>query len=484
MSLNPEQQRLFDIVVGGRHSVYFGGDAGTGKTHVTQIMIDAMRDAGLQVVVCAPTGQAAQHLDGTTIHTLFGLTPARDQGAPCTLVRKWDLEPALRGADVIVIDELSMVSQQLFDDMNRRMARTRPHAGGRPMGGVQTIGLGDFCQLPPVGERGTAAGRFCFHAPDFLTLFGEHMYRLTQQMRQADDVPFAQLLARIRVCNGNLGADDIALLRSRLFVPGPVPFVDESYLFPRKEDVNRHNGVCVERLGPMVPAHVWHAKDWVATDECKKSLVTLRLEERLDLRVGALVMLRVNLSQSERLTNGTRGIVRGIATLCELGLNHCGDCEVCRGDVPRPEHAFRRFVGGLPPDARTPVPLIEVFWLDGTSAVYAFGMHCQQKLWPLRAGAKRAKDADVPNTAVMCTRTQIPFTLGWGFTMHKSQGMTLPRVCVSLDRIFEDGQAYVALSRARRLEDVRIIGNYIPGKRIRAAADAVEFERKHLRTLL
>lgn len=482
MSLNAEQQRLFDIVVRERHSVYFGGDAGTGKTHVTQAMIDAMRDADLQVVVCAPTGQAAQHLDGTTIHTLFGLVPPRDPNTPCMLSRVWALEPALRGADVIVIDELSMVSQQLFEDMNRRMERIKPRAG-RPMGGVQIVGLGDFCQLPPVGERSTPSGRFCFHSSNFHTLFGAHMYRLTQQMRQADDVPFAQLLARIRVCDGALAPEDVALLRSRMFVPGPVPFVDEPYLYPRRQDVDRHNGICAERLGPMVVAYAWTAKDWTATDECKRSLATMRLEERLELRVGAPVLLRFNLDLPARLVNGARGVVRAIATLCELGVRRCGRCELCRGDAPRPEHKFEKFIGAEPTDAATPVPLVEMRWGDAT-AVYAIGMHCQQKLWPLRGSRKRAAGADAPSGAVMCTRTQIPLSLAWGFTMHKSQGMTLPTVCVSLDRIFEDGQVYVALSRARRLTDVRIIGNYIPVKRIRAAADAVEFERLHMRPLL
>jgi len=482
MSLNAEQQRLFDIVTKERASVYFGGGAGTGKTHTTQAMVDALRDNGLNVVVCAPTGQAAQHLEGDTIHMLFGLMPAREPGGPCTQPRMWRLQETLRAADVIFIDEISMASEELFESMNRRMQRLKRNE--KPMGGVQTVALGDFCQLPPVGDRHKPDGRFCFHSPHFHALFGQHMYRLTQQMRQADDVPFAQLLERLRVCNGDLGPEDVALLRTRLYVPAPRPFSDEPYLFARRNDGSAHNTICAGMLGASAPAYEWTAKDWVADEECRRALSTMRADEKLELRVGAPVLLRFNLDRAARLVNGTRGIVRAIVPMCELGLRACGKCEVCNGDVPRPQHSFVSLIGTLPTDPRVPIPLVEMMCGD-SSFVYAVGMHRQEKLWPLRTGAKRGRPgADAAAGSIMCSRTQIPLTLAWAFTMHKAQGMTMPKVCISIDRLFEDGQFYVALSRAQRLSDVRIIGNYIPVKRICASADAVRFERDYLHPLL
>jgi ATP-dependent DNA helicase PIF1 len=74
---------------------------------------------------------------------------------------------------------------------------------------------------------------------------------------------------------------------------------------------------------------------------------------------------------------------------------------------------------------------------------------------------------------VVARRTQVPLVLAWAFTVHKAQGMTLDYVDVDLTRAFDDGQAYVALSRARDWTRMRVVG--LSPATIRASPKAIAF---------
>ena len=125
------------------------------------------------------------------------------------------------------------------------------------------------------------------------------------------------------------------------------------------------------------------------------------VDQVVRLRVGAQVMLMKNMDVGAGLVNGARGRV-------------------------------------------------EAFTKDGNPMVVFLGgarHEVRLEKWVVKTG--------MGNTV---TRTQLPLGLAWAFSIHKSQGMTLDSVEVSLNRVFECGQAYVALSRARNLTSLRVMG--------------------------
>jgi hypothetical protein len=73
----------------------------------------------------------------------------------------------------------------------------------------------------------------------------------------------------------------------------------------------------------------------------------------------------------------------------------------------------------------------------------------------------------------VCVRRQLPLKLAWALTIHKSQGATLDYVIVELDGCFDNGQAYVALSRSRSEAGLQVL-NFRPSI-VKASPLAVRF---------
>jgi len=87
-------------------------------------------------------------------------------------------------------------------------------------------------------------------------------------------------------------------------------------------------------------------------------------------------------------------------------------------------------------------PLVQLTLADGTSR----RLLCQPETWKI----------ELPSGEVQAQRQQVPLILAWALSIHKAQGQTLERVKVDMGRIFERGQAYVALSRATTMDGLSV----------------------------
>ena len=169
------------------------------------------------------------------------------------------------------------------------------------------------------------------------------------------------------------------------------------------------------------------------------------------LKKGAQVMLIKNID--DRLVNGSVGKVTGFMDKTTFDYFHANEDEF---QTAHPTMALEDEAIAPPWKKKTaPVrnkdlvegtgqkwPLVRFMLADGSSRE----LLCQRESWKV----------ELPNGEVQASRSQIPLILAWALSIHKAQGQTLNRVKVNLGKIFEKGQAYVALSRATCQEGLQI----------------------------
>ena len=159
MQFSEEQQYAFDLYLSGKN-VFLTGPGGTGKSKWIQSVYAHCKK---RIHVCAMTGCAALLLDcnAKTVHSWAGIGLGNPDKA---LTNKFTRE-RWRNTDVLIIDEISMMSDELFDMLNTLGKTIRKST--KPFGGIQLLFCGDFYQLPPVDAK------FCFEHKEWSSEFPE-----------------------------------------------------------------------------------------------------------------------------------------------------------------------------------------------------------------------------------------------------------------------------------------------------------------------
>ncbi len=244
--LLPEQHRAYRLAVYARKSIFLTGEAGSGKSVTFRAIAAGLRARqrspgnppipkdlppgerakyeALRVVICAPTGTAAEVCGGRTLASVFGTFPDELVSVADYRMRlgSGDVD-AMCDMDVLMIDEVSMISEQSFAILDRLLRLTRRSKD--PFGGVQLVVCGDFAQLPPVSRdrSPTALSRRCFTSPLWRCMFGdpydiyeERMLMLPTSVRQKDDErELRAVLGELRMFSATQRVS--ALLRKRSF---------------------------------------------------------------------------------------------------------------------------------------------------------------------------------------------------------------------------------------------------------------------------
>jgi ATP-dependent DNA helicase PIF1 len=424
MELSPEQEQAIRAF-NERRNMFLTGPGGTGKTALIKKMVESCKTQGRKVQVCALTGCAAVILNcqAKTVHSWSGIGIAN--GSADFIVRKvysnkykssqW------KKIDVLIIDEVSMMSQKIFEILDSIGRKVRIGFAHLPFGGLQIVFSGDFYQLPPVmreeeKESDPTAAAFCFESPRWRDTFQE-IVELKKIFRQTD-LAYTKILNQIRI--GKLYKSSLDTLVPHIGKPLPTNFAP-TILLPRRRDAELVNASELAKLNGEERIYKLSSADDILLEKkqstkqssskqsAEKEITpeqkemelyyltnSIMADKEIILKIGTQVMCIVNLdmeSSTEPIVNGSQGIVID-------------------------------FVGSL--------PLVQF----NNGAKRTVGMH----VWT----------SEHHQTIAV---KQLPLIYAWAITIHKAQGVSLDMAQIDAgSNIFECGQTYVALSRVKSLD--------------------------------
>ena len=432
--------------------IHLNGGAGVGKTHVvkciyyeaTRILRRRYSPEDTTVLLVAPTGTAAFNVSGHTIHSVFKI-PRKGPYQPLSEDTLNTMQVQLGNLQILIIDEISMVDRRVLSYINgrlRQIKRFRSMDTTAHFGNVSILAVGDFYQLPPVRAQTLMRP----NADEGIDLWHDNfkIVTLVQTMRQRDDARFAEVLNRLRVKarSDTLLAEDDEMLRLRCDLdtePADALHVFCTNALAQEYNTNMLQETCEN-------AYKIYALDFEKdlttgnrTEKVQQSGSTNDLSNELDIAIGARVMLQRNIDVTDGLVNGAFGTVVGFEPQNPYDLEDPeGPYEPHQPEINAIYVMFDSERIGVKkrPHGRTDMPRTAV---------------CIHR-----------HDEDMANYRGV-SRRQFPLKLAWACSVHKTQGMTTDRCVFNMAGLFQDGQAYVALSRVTRLSGL-YIRNYKPEK--------------------
>jgi ATP-dependent exoDNAse (exonuclease V), alpha subunit - helicase superfamily I member len=414
IELSEQQQCVFDKYL-LRQNIFITGPGGSGKSALIKYIYEDAIRKGRNIQVTALTGCAAVLLNckAKTLHSWagIGLGNAEADFIVEKIEKNRYKKKVWRETDILIVDEVSMMSLKLFELIN--LVGKEVRKSNRPFGGIQVIFSGDFYQLPPVasGSSNLEDSQFCFESELWHILFDPvNQIALKKIFRQKDEV-YATILNQLR--EGKLKRKSYELLMS--YVGKSVPedsLIMPTKIFPTRSKVEQINSREMTKLSgdtrifelkklANLTDGTNQKKQYYTTEEKEQEWKylanNLMCESVIHLKIGSQVMCIINkeLDDGQILCNGSQGVVTGFIGLVTILVKF----------------------NELPAE----IPLSMHTWASERS----------------------------PGLGV----SQLPIILAWAITIHKSQGASLDMAEIDVGSdIFECGQTYVALSRVRSLE--------------------------------
>jgi ATP-dependent DNA helicase PIF1 len=242
MLFSKEQQIAYNKYIQGKN-IFITGPGGTGKTALIRHIYQDARKKGKEIQVCALTGCAAVLLEckARTVHSWasIGLGNGPIEQTVNKIMKNRYAKANWKTVDILVIDEVSMMSQKLFELLDAIGKATRKNK--RPFGGIQLIFSGDFFQLPPVGNKDEPeTTKFCFESEQWFDTFTIKNHVSLQQIFRQNDPVYQRILNQVREGRLKRSSNDMLLQYVGRELPGDAQ-VRPTKLFPTRTKVEAIN---------------------------------------------------------------------------------------------------------------------------------------------------------------------------------------------------------------------------------------------------
>jgi ATP-dependent DNA helicase PIF1 len=399
-------------ILEGGANVFLTGPAGSGKTFVLNKFAEYLKKNKIKAAITASTGIAATHLGGLTIHSWAGIGIKEN-------LTKSDIKEIMWNEKVV--ERISSAEVLIIDEISMLPPNVlvmvdqvcrEVRHSIEPFGGLQFVACGDFFQLPPVVRDG-GEKKFAFESAAWQKADLQICY-LEEQHRQ-EDADYLKILNEIRDDKVSAWAREKLAGRLQQNISG---WEKPTKLYTHNIDVDLINK---KELGKIIAK----PKTYEMSSRGAKNLVEnlkrgCLAPEELVLKVGAVVMFVRNKFSGNTpvYVNGTMGRVAG-------------------------------FDGSNMPIIQTRAGKVEV----GRST------------WSIEVNGETKAEI-----------SQLPLKLAWAITIHKSQGLSMDCAEIDLSKCFEPGMGYVALSRVRTLDGLKLLG--LNDLSLRVSERILEFDKK------
>lgn len=408
--MTSEQKQAFNLMRSGQN-IFLTGNAGTGKSFLLNYFIGYAEEEGLKVLVTAPTGIAAINVGGSTVHRTFKV-PLE----PMSPGAKIKIPSAVKEADIIIIDEISMVRADVFQYVARVIAKAEEKAKKH----IQLIVVGDFFQLPPVitkADRQALASlwgydlqeAFAFEAPMWKNFRFRNIV-LKDTIRQSDPI-FIDTLNGLRQGNFRNTATLKQITADRWQASA-------IYLCGTNREANDFNNRKLAEINTPEYTFESEVQGKVGTGDKP-------VEDTIRLKTGARVMVVIN-DLMGNFQNGSMGYVEEI---------------------------------------NSKKSKITIKFDNGKTVTI------EPHIWEIVE--YEVSDSGLQKN-IIGTFKQLPLKLGYAITIHKSQGQTFESVNIN-PSCFCEGQLYVGLSRCTSAKNLYLNSPYINSRWLRTSRKVIAF---------